>query len=108
MQVNQEINKIRDDGICAEIKAKAAEMVSNGLQVWSDTVKVDGKVLLGDVYWMDSNTATMHLWLKGGVNAWTIAHEALQGLRKVHEDMLVGPDGVERNLDRTAKYCARR
>lgn len=104
---------IRTDGICGEARNTAVRMIENGLEVWSNEVRQNGLLMLGDFGWKYPNpTGTekvpvMHLWTDPrGFNAWTIAHEALHGMGKSHDTMLLGPDGVKRNMDQTAKYCS--
>lgn len=104
---------IRSEGICGEARGKAIQMIDR-LQIWNNELRYNGTLLLGD--WAPefvTPTGTdwvpvMHLWTDPrGFNAWTIAHEGLHGLGKRHEDMIVGPDGVTRSMDHTAKYCSR-
>ncbi|HEX7239048.1 MAG TPA: hypothetical protein VF263_02180 [Longimicrobiaceae bacterium] len=104
---------IRDAGICGSVKSMAQQMIGNGLQVWSNEVRQNGSLLAGDMGYEFVNptgvekVAVMHLWTDPrGMNAWTIAHEALHGLGYKHEDSIVGPDGSSRKMDQTAKYCA--
>ncbi|HEV2147172.1 MAG TPA: hypothetical protein VGR37_07200 [Longimicrobiaceae bacterium] len=106
-------NKIRTDGICGEIRTMALAMLDNGLEIWSNEVRQDGVLMVGDWGWRYVNPTgiekvpVMHLWTDPrGFNAWTIAHEALHGMGKSHGDLIVGPDGVTRNMDKTAKYCS--
>lgn len=103
---------IRSEGVCGEARSKAIQMIDR-LQIWTNELRYGGILLLGD--WAPefvSPTGTdwipvMHLWADPrGFNAWTIAHEGLHGLGKRHEDKIVGPDGVTRSMDQTAKYCS--
>ena len=51
---------------------------------------------------------TIHLYVSKGLNAWTIAHEALHALHYQHEDLVTMPDGTKKLMDAAAKYCAGR
>lgn len=115
-KANAEADKIRDEGICGTAKNMAMQMIKNGLGVWDNEVSQNGNVLLGDQGWKftgytgTDRVPVMHLWSKGGINAWTIAHEALHVVVSAsndHEAMLAGPDGRTRKFDQMAKFCSR-
>jgi hypothetical protein len=91
----------------------ATEMVGHGLMVWDNEVRQGGLLVVGDrmpVFVGPIGTervSTLHLWTDTrGLNAWTIAHEALHGLGHSHTDLIQAPDGRQYVLDRLAKFCA--
>ena len=108
-----EAEEIRTVGICNDIRTMALSIINaNRLKAWTNEVRwTDGRVILGDQGWEFVEGQTfpvpiIHLYTAGGFNTWTIAHEAIHAMHKVHTDTFVNPDGVTRNLDLTAKHCA--
>lgn len=112
-KVEAEIEEIRDDGFCGEIKASARVMINRHLQVWSNrvTIKVDGKdrPLLGEAPWDYTRGGPVMYLYTGAINSWTIAHEATHGVYNPSTGLYythsnITPLGLD--LDQTAKYCS--
>jgi hypothetical protein len=108
-----EINKIRTDGFCGQVRQSALEMVQRGLQVWTKLFYIKGddgldRKFWGETQWVygSSPGPVMHLWT-GALDAWTIAHEAIHGIPFGSTGYLHGditPLGMD--LDHTAQACS--
>lgn len=113
-KIHAEIDEIRDEGFCGQVKANARAMVARHVQVWSNrvTITMDGKegVLLGEAPWDYSRGGPVMYLYTEALNSWTIAHEAIHGLPNpgtgdYYTHSNITPLGL--NLDATAKYCSR-
>lgn len=104
-------------GICGAIARAAYDQIEH-LMVWEDSVWIeqDGrlKLLLGDIRYEPYTEGSTRMAKR--IDIWrrelftsgtTLAHETLHVMNYDHEDRIVGPDGVTRSLDQTARYCAR-
>jgi hypothetical protein len=108
-----QINRIRSDGFCGQVKQSAIAMVQRGLQVWTKLFYITGddgreRKFLGESPWVygSSPGPVMHLWT-GALDAWTIAHEAIHGIPFENRGYLHGditPLGMD--LNQTAKFCS--
>lgn len=119
-QAQNETNKIRNDGICGQAKAMAQTMLNTpeGFKVWTNRIQRINpetgimETVVGDQTIKYTHPTgvehikVMHLWTGGGINAWTIAHEALHALGGDHQTTYNNPDGTARSLDSTAKFCS--